>query len=182
MLHKFCLLGMLFIILLFPGCDVLTAPFELFKELLPLAIKYAPYALMFLEEQDPNNPIYADSNQFQQHILTLAESPTPTLQLDSIPNGLCNELPQRKNKLRYVVAIHLSDLDKVERIQSWLASQNSQFRISYLITAYDQSNLQESQTIAELISQNSLTFFADGPLSNLSTAQIENCKPFFENR
>ena len=35
------------------GCDVFTAPFRLFQELLPIAIKYAPYALMFLEVPEP---------------------------------------------------------------------------------------------------------------------------------
>lgn len=170
------------IILVLPGCEVFGAPFALLSELIPLAIKYAPYALMFLEEQDLQNPIYTDANQFQQNISPLAHSFEPTLQLESIATALENEVPQHQGKLRYVVAIHLNDTAKVERIQNWLLSQNKKFKVTYRIAAYNENDLQESQNIAQFVAKNSMLFFADGPLNHLTTAEIECCHPFLQNR
>jgi len=156
--------------LLLSGCEVLSAPFNLIKELLPLAIKYAPYALMFLEEPDADSPAYADVQQFKEQIALLAQE--NSLQLPDFYNTLTQEANQRKGKLQYVVALHLENAEKVEQIQNWLMQHEQQFRITYYITAYDTSHPEQFQQTAAYITNCSIPFIADGPLSSISTAAV----------
>ncbi len=163
---KIVIILVLSLALFLSACDALLAPFQLIGELLPLAIKYAPYALMFLETPDDNIRL-ATIDGFNKEIEILSRD--PSLKLSELTTEFPYQISQKKN-LQYVIALHLDSLQKVEKIQKWLLTQQ-QYNISYIITAHNTNMPENLKNISNLVKNSNFIFLADGPLKELSNNQ-----------
>lgn len=164
---KITLVIFLCLSLLMTGCEILSAPFKLMAELLPLAIKYAPYALMFLEVPENMDSLpELRSEDFQNQVQKLAgeNSSLPPL----LP-ALTQEMRREKGKLHRLVAIHLTSMEKVEKVQQWMIENGKKFQIRYAIVGYDSQNAFENAQIRTLLEgQRTIAVLADGPLYTMA--------------
>lgn len=167
-LMKIYLLIFLSILSLMMGCEVLTAPFRLAMELLPLAIKYAPYALMFLELPQENIPLENKEFQnFSSQVSIVAQS----LEKHSLFASLSSEWSEKKKNLHFVAALHLDTEEKVQKIQNWLIENGAKYQVRYCIVGFDKESAIEYRNIHHLLQEQKIAFFADGPLSGLKTQE-----------
>ena len=148
------------------GCEVLTAPFRLAMELLPLAIKYAPYALMFLELPQENPSLENKEFQnFSSQVSFMAQS----IENHSLFNSLSKEWNEKKQNLQFVAAFYLDSQEKVQKIQNWLIENGTKYQARYCIVGFERESPIEYQKIHNLLQEQKIAFFADGPLSELRT-------------
>lgn len=147
------------------GCDMFMAPFGLIKELLPIAIKYAPYALMFLE---------APADRPQEQTILLAEEMEVQLlhsfregaQLRSIDEILQHKL--QPHKKYYILAIHLQTVDDLQKLQTWMQKTQKQFHIEYHAAICDLSTPASIQNLHNILGNApNVAFLATGPLHTI---------------
>ena len=132
--------------------------------MLPLAIKYAPYALMFLEA--PENGA-SDVQSLYEQFEYAQKRP-----LDAIPalDAILKKEIVEKNKRYTIVAVHLDSYEKAQQIQKWLTANGQTYKIRHFIATHDVTDPGASQKIAHLLGQRKTSIFiADGPLETLSS-------------
>lgn len=148
-------------IFMIAGCDMFSVMFDLFKELLPIAIKYAPYALMFLEAPG--------ESQDRDLALTSETDRSPIDKALPLPHVLEKFLANGTGKEMHIVAIHLKSKDTEAEIQKWAKGQ-TKFRVLYVATFCNLSDgvhYRQIQTV--LLNYPQITFVATGPLEHLSS-------------
>ena len=158
---------MLFVSIIIVGCDFFQAPLSLFQELLPLAIKYAPYALMFIEApdeklKDPNIQFCAEFDK----ITNSNKNETYLYQ------QIASNLRKNSGKKLIVVAIHIDSNEKIDMIKKWVEKNKNTYNISIDVVNHDISNNDHYKKIEKIISiKKNIIFIADSHLSELSYKQ-----------
>ena len=175
---KFRLLLLCFLVAISGGCEVFQAPLSLFQELLPLAIKYAPYALMFIEAPESDIDSQQDSKKFYAQFAQIVKDPA---RIPSMSCMIAEELKKNSSGKKIILAIHLSSWEKVEQVQMWLRQNEGKFKIRYCIANCDFETEKDSR-IKEKWQNSNVAFWVDGPArdflpQNLEVAQSINFTP-----
>ncbi len=130
-------------------------------ELLPIAIQYAPYALMFLELPENNRSIEGkELDTLSAQINVFAQS----IEKDSLVDTLSKEW---KGKKQFVTALHLNSPEKIQKIQTWLSENRAKFQVKYFIVNFETENSVEYKKLHNFIKQQQIAFLADGPIQDI---------------
>lgn len=158
---------LLLLMVLAGGCELLTWPLSLFQELLPIAIKYAPYALMFIEAPEVAPEVDVASAPRQQDVVVTVAATDPTT-LQHLPTILQKELSRRQGRSCCVVAVAMQYEQDWQNLEKWLARE-SQLKIKCVMAYCDFSQPADYEQTQTLLAQYPrLAFYANGPLSSLS--------------
>lgn len=154
------------------SCDLLMTPItlvtQLIPDLLPLAIKYAPYALMFLEA--PDQKAIASSREIDDRLAIALLDKGNTL--PSVPEILMREMNLRANQHVQVVGLYLQSPQEVEKLQKWLSQYREKIPVKIAIGFCDFSNdIHYRQMQKCLVGQKNITFWANGPLDIMSSKE-----------
>jgi hypothetical protein len=177
--HRRFLSGFFGLLVFLGGCELLTWPFALFQELLPIAIKYAPYALMFLEapEVAPETEVASTPEVLHRLVSEKAQ-----ITLSSFPETLQQDIQNRNGKPGYIFALFVQSEKDWSRVQSWVAQHKGSLRLRCVPVFCDVSNEFQSQQIQAILAQSpNIAFYATGPLHKLSLAPVgASTKPIEE--
>jgi hypothetical protein len=161
-MKKFARLGTALFLLFLAGCDLLTWPFSLIEELLPIAIKYAPYALMFLEA-----PEVAPATQVAGET-PLGNNEGKVDPTTAMPYVLTQQIHQGKTWC--VLAFSIESQQEFARWQACVAQARQHFQLRCFVAHCDMSTSFDRQQIqAFLVKHPEVTFYINGPLRQLTT-------------
>lgn len=148
---------------LFAGCDILSAPFKLIADLIPVAIQYAPYALMFLEAPDEKI-----DEQDKQLLVDIKQLKVKNKQFPSVIHSLKKQ--RKDSKLKIIVALQIRNKEDIKKFQLLYKKYKAKFKISCRMTKLNTANITEYQRINSFLARNKdVVFLGSGSLSGLTT-------------
>lgn len=147
----------------FSGCSFLSAPLTMMKQLLPLAVKYAPYALMFLEEPSETKLAETPFSERNFHLNWESEVKKEKDNFPELPLSLQKRLEEKGKKIKAVYILPLENSQDMEKFRSLYSDLSSQGHVYYTLTSYDHNNLQQVEKIEHILGQNSTMIYANLP-------------------
>ncbi len=147
----------------FSGCSLLSAPITMMKQLLPLAVKYAPYALMFLEEPSETKLAEAHFPEGNFHLNWENEAKKEKNNFPELPLSLQKRLEEKGKKIKAVYILPLESPQDMEKFRSLYSDLSSQGHVHYTLTSYDHNNPQQAKEIQHILHQNSTMIYATLP-------------------
>lgn len=154
-----------FCILAMGGCDIFSAPLRLFSELLPIAIKYAPYALMFLEA--PSGKDTTETAGVSENDASGAPMPGA---MEPLPQLLERAVARKTSGCVFALYLETENLERV--IQNW-QREHPQYKVHYAVTYCDFSSDIHYRQVQNILEEHRIEFLATGPLDTLSTVSSE---------
>ncbi|WP_372370799.1 hypothetical protein [Candidatus Uabimicrobium sp. HlEnr_7] len=162
---KKCIVFVLLICILSPGCVLFELPGMLLQQVVPMVIQYAPYALMFIEETNERTIAENDLEKFYQDLHS--NIPKSSDNLNELSFSVRKSLAQKNKKIQSVYVLNIKDISE-EQLTHFFTKLSKKGKIHYKFVKIN--TLEYKEKITELQLQENIPIHT----TQIATANLYN--------